>query len=294
MSEPGDADLAVAARSVLLDALDALADHLGALVLIGAQAVYLHTGAAPVALAESTKDSDLAVDPRALADTPLLDEAMARAGFHRDVARPQPGAWLSPTGVPVDLLVPEALAGSGGRRGARIPPHRRFAARRTPGLEAAVVDHAPMAIAARTPDDTRGVVLEVAGPAALLVAKLHKLGERADTKGRLVDKDAHDVYRLLVATDTDALASRLRWLVADPLAGGSVTVAMRHLGTLFAGDPARPGAVMAGRAEELIGDPAVVRASVAALAGDLVTAFATADPASRRGGRPAAPAPAPR
>lgn len=61
MSRAGDADLLVAARSALLDALEALADQRDALVLIGAQAIYLHTGAAVVALAEATKDSDLAI-----------------------------------------------------------------------------------------------------------------------------------------------------------------------------------------------------------------------------------------
>lgn len=132
MSPAGDADLPVAARSALLDVVDALAAHRDALVLIGAQAIYLHTGAAVVALAEATKDSDLAVDPRALHDEPLLDDAMARAGYHRDLVHPQPGSWLSPDGIPVDLMVPEALAGSSGRRGARIPPHSRHATRRTP------------------------------------------------------------------------------------------------------------------------------------------------------------------
>jgi hypothetical protein len=76
----GDADLLVAARSALLDALEALASQRDALVLIGAQAVYLHTGAAPVALAEATKDSDLAIDPRVLGDEPLLEAAMTDGG----------------------------------------------------------------------------------------------------------------------------------------------------------------------------------------------------------------------
>lgn len=52
MSPPGDADLLVAARGVLLDTLEALAAHRDALVVIGAQAIYLHTGEADVALAE--------------------------------------------------------------------------------------------------------------------------------------------------------------------------------------------------------------------------------------------------
>jgi hypothetical protein len=274
MSPAGDADLLIAARSALLDALEALVDQRDALVLIGAQAIYLHTGAAVVALAEATKDSDLAIDPRALADDPLLDEAMTAAGFHRDLTAPQPGSWISPTGIPVDLMVPETLAGAGGRRGARIPPHSRHATRRTPGLEAAVVDHAPTTITSLAAADDREATIEVAGPAALLVAKLHKLGERRADQGRLVDKDAHDVYRLLVAVDTATVADRLRMLADDELAGTPTRQALDYLRELFQ-RPDALGAVMAGRAEELVGDPAVVSAAAAALADDLLAALRT-------------------
>lgn len=273
MSPPGDADILVAARSALLDALEALHDQRDALVLIGAQAIYLHTGAATVALGEATKDSDLAVDPRALSDSPRLDDAMQRAGFHRNLTEPQPGSWLSPGGIPVDLMVPAALAGSGGRRGARIPPHSRHATRRTPGLEAAVVDHAPMTITALDSDDRRSAVIEVAGPAALLVAKLHKLGERQDRPERLLDKDAHDIYRLLAATDTGSLSRTLADLRKDELAGATTTEAIHYLDQLFASRPDALGSKMAGRAEELVGDPAVVSAAVSALAADLVAAL---------------------
>lgn len=55
----GAVDLLVPARTALLDALEALAGHHDALVLVGAQAIYLQTENAPVALAEATKDSDL-------------------------------------------------------------------------------------------------------------------------------------------------------------------------------------------------------------------------------------------
>ncbi|HEY4277006.1 MAG TPA: GSU2403 family nucleotidyltransferase fold protein [Conexibacter sp.] len=269
MSATGDADLLIAARAALLDALDALDAQRDALVLIGAQAIYLHTGAAVVALAEATKDSDLAVDPRALRDHPLLDDAMTGAGFHRDLLHPQPGSWLSRAGIPVDLMVPEALAGTSGRRGARIPPHSRHATRRTPGLEAAIVDHAPMTIIALDPNDGRSVKIAVAGPAALLVSKLHKLGERKDDPGRLIDKDAHDIYRLLVATNTTELGNRLAELSTDPFAGAATAMAIGHLRNLFA-DPSALGPIMAGRAEQLVGEPEVVAASAAALAGDLV------------------------
>ncbi len=41
---PGDPDeLYVRARTALLDAADALAPHIDSLVLVGAQAIYLHT-----------------------------------------------------------------------------------------------------------------------------------------------------------------------------------------------------------------------------------------------------------
>jgi hypothetical protein len=273
MNLPGDAETLVAARSALLDALEALAGQRDALVLIGAQAIYLHTGAAPVALAEATKDTDLAVDPRVLNDDPLLEEAMQRAGFHRNLTDPQPGSWLSPRGIPVDLMVPAALAGEGGRRGGRIPPHSRQATRRTPGLEAAVVEHAPMTVTSLDPNDTRSAEIEVAGSAALLVAKLHKLGERRNTPERLLDKDAHDIYRLLVAADTATLATAFAKLQRDALAGSVTDEAVVHLEQLFASGPDALGSTMAGRAEDLFGTSDIVSAAVATLAADLVAAL---------------------
>lgn len=271
---PGGADPLIPARTALLDALEALTGHHDALVLVGAQAIYLQTGNAPVALAEATKDSDLAIDPRILADDPLIDAAMTQAGFHRDLVRPQPGGWISGAGIPVDLMVPEALAGPGapGRRGARIPPHGKSATRRTPGLEAAVVDHAPMTIRALNPSGTRTFEIAVSGPAALLVAKLHKIGERTGTPERLIDKDAHDIYRLLVAAETPKLADTLRVLAADPLAGPTTTEAIQFLRELFADDTSL-GSQMAGRAEATVGDPERVAISASVLAHELLEAL---------------------
>ena len=121
----GDADILVQARSALLDALDALEDHRDSVVVIGAQAIYLHTGSAQVALAEATKDSDLALDVRSLGDDPRIEVAMERANFRRNPESNQPGAWVSPTGIPVDFMVPEALAGKG-RQERRPDPSTRF------------------------------------------------------------------------------------------------------------------------------------------------------------------------
>lgn len=51
MQPGGGDDLLVRTRTVLLDALAALAAHRDSVVVVGAQAVYLHTGDAPTAVA---------------------------------------------------------------------------------------------------------------------------------------------------------------------------------------------------------------------------------------------------
>ena len=112
--------------------------------------------------------------------------------------------------------------------------------------------------------------MNVAGPAALFVAKLHKLGERQAAPGRLLDKDAHDVYRLLVATDSATVAARLRQLREHELSGGVTRDALVYLQELFAAGPEALGSTMAGRAEQLVGSPATVSASSSVLAADLL------------------------
>lgn len=272
MNRSGDADLLVRSRTALLDALEALVSHRHSVVVIGAQAIYLHTDRSTVALAEATKDSDLALDPRILPEQPLLEEVMRAAGFELDPKSQQPGTWIK-DGIPVDLMVPEALAGAGGRRGARIPPHSKRATRRAAGLEAAVVDHHPVQVGSLTADDARVYAVNVASPSALLIAKLHKLGERQGHVDRLADKDAHDTYRLLVTLPLERFIMPLRRLGDDQLAGEVTRVALEHLQQLFADGPDALGSVMAGRAEEGVGDPEVVSASVAALSQDLLTAL---------------------
>jgi hypothetical protein len=102
--------ITVAARRVLLDALVALKRHRDSLVLVGAQAIYLYTGDEDVALATTTKDSDIALIPALLAPQPTLDVAMTTAGFSHDRAVQQPGEWSSgdPLDPSVELLVPHA------------------------------------------------------------------------------------------------------------------------------------------------------------------------------------------
>ena len=197
---------------------------------------------------------------------------MTAAGFVLDPVAIQPGTWISPDGIPVDLMVPEALSGPRGRRSARIPPHATNAARRAVGLEAAVVDNQMIEIEALSADDQRSLQVRVAGLAALLVSKLHKLGERRATPNRLLDKDAHDIYRLLVAWPTDDLAETLTRLLNDDLAGAVTTAALGYLQELFADSPTALGSEMAGRAETGVGVPSTVAASVSILATDLIAA----------------------
>ncbi len=66
----------VEARRVLLDALTALAPHGRAFIVAGAQAVYLHTGEADLAIAPFTTDADLALDPTLLSEEPKPHAAM--------------------------------------------------------------------------------------------------------------------------------------------------------------------------------------------------------------------------
>ena len=187
--------LYVAAREVLLDALDALGEQREALILAGAQAIYIHTGSANLAAAEFTTDGDLVVNPEQLKIQPRLSEAMERAHFRAGL---QPGSWLRDrtvsgvvTAIPVDLLVPEAVAGPG-RRSARLGDHGDRAGRRVRGLEGALIDHSVIRLNALDVNDRREFELRVAGPSALFVAKLHKLADRSQEREakRLKDKDA--------------------------------------------------------------------------------------------------------
>jgi hypothetical protein len=85
MRIPGDPDQAyVLARRVLLDALVALGDQREAVVLVGAQAIYMHTGDSHLAVAPFTTDGHVAINPEKLRVDPKLEEALRDAGFRTD------------------------------------------------------------------------------------------------------------------------------------------------------------------------------------------------------------------
>ena len=256
--------LYVAARRVLLDALFTLAPHGKAVIVVGAQAVYLRTGLNDVAItiAPYTTDGDLALDPTLLGDDPELATAMDKAGFRLE----NPGVWHATERVggedvviPIDLIVPEAASTGEGRRGARLGLHGNRAARRAVGLEAALVDHAPMTVSAVDPTDDRQMTVEVAGVAALLVAKAHKIHDRVQTArpDRLSDKDAADVYRIMQTARPAAVADTLRDLLATPLSAEVTRQALDYMEELF-GRRAADGVAMAQRALRLAIDEAQI------------------------------------
>ena len=262
---PGEPDpLYVLARRALLDGLSALEPHLNSIIVIGAHAVYLHTGPADVAVAEFTTDADLAIAPELLADHPSLGDLLEAHGF---VLQDDPGKWKTADGIQVDLLVPDALAGPG-RRGARLTGHGKRVARRAKGIEGALVDSEVLLIGALHPADERSFRVAVAGPAALLVAKIHKIAERVNEPDRLVDKDALDVLRLLQAVPTGPIATGLRRLLDSEGAGPVTTEALRLAGELLS-RPGSPGPRMAARAAGALDDPEVVANSLATLWSDL-------------------------
>jgi hypothetical protein len=98
------------------------------------------------------------------------------------------------------------------------------------------------------PDDQRSIQAEVAGLAALLVAKLHKLHERVESQrpARIDDKDAADVLRIMQTTDPADIAVTLATLTRNPIAGEPTTAALTYLDALF-GTRGRPGIAMAQR-----------------------------------------------
>lgn len=274
MSGAGDPEpVYVLARQVLLDVLEALGEQRDAIVLVGAQAIYLHTGEAELAVALYTTDADILIDPVELRPSPKLEEILRNAGFRRT---PEVGIWATsrllgdvPTEVTVDFLVPE-LVGGGGRRAARLGEHGSRVARKARGLEAALVDRAPMLVTSLGKNDARSFHLAVAGPTALLVAKVYKIQDRAGS-GRADDKDALDVLRLLRAIPTGVFTSKFKVLLADDKAAEVTREALEHLKVLFS-EPTDRGSQMAARAAAPMEDNDSIAASCAMLAHDLLRA----------------------
>lgn len=267
----------VLARTVLLDALEALGDQRRAVIVVGAQAVYLHTGAIDLAVPEFTLDADITLDPALLREIPEIEAAMLGAQFVRGN---RVGVWIAsrsvagtPANVEVDLMVPDAVGGPG-RRAARLQGHAKEVARKTRGLEAVLIDKSLVSISALEPSDSRVFDVAIAGPAALLIAKVHKIAERVAEREqrRLEDKDALDILRLLQATQTAALAATLNALLQAGVAREVTREALGILREHFT-DARADGPQMAVRAAGALLPAEVVADSCAALSSDLLHAI---------------------
>lgn len=244
--------LYVAARRTLIDVVEALYPHAQAVTVVGAHAVYLRTGDAGIPIAPFTTDADLALDPARLEKRPGLEQLLQGAGFER--IPDKPGAWTtsnagSDPAIPVDLMVPDAVAPGSGRRSVSLPGHDKSATRRAVGLEPSLVDSDLLTIRSLDPVDERIVTVRVAGSTALLVAKLHKIHDRvvAGKGDRLGDKDAADAFRLMQTTEVASFVEMTRTLLSIELSRSVTEAALRYMRELF-GASARPGVRMALRA----------------------------------------------
>jgi len=143
------------------------------------------------------------------------------------------------------------------------------------GIEGALVDHAPMTIKALTPDDQRSREISVAGPAALLVAKAHKLAERmGQPPQRRRPRDAHDVFRLLREVEPDVFAAGFARMRSSDLTAQVAAEGLRLFDDLFR-EADRAGAQQAAETvAPLVEDPRVVAVRCAALAREVLAAAA--------------------
>jgi hypothetical protein len=267
----------VAARRVLLDALAALGCHRSSVVLVGAQAIYLRSGAGGLAVAPMTTDADLALHVDWIKDEPELYAAMLAAGF---LPATQPGTWQGRGEICIDLMVVPHQGGRSSRaaRAANLPPHRKGVARIARGLEPALVDHGILPVGSLERSDGRSYEIRIAGPSALLVAKIIKLSERmaaegAGARSRVHAKDALDVYRLLRATEVMDFVAGFGLHAAEAHAAAvsrEAVAVLRDQGT-------HRDARLPQLASQALGGDPIAAASFVALAVDLIKALAHLD-----------------
>ena len=117
-------------------------------------------------------------------------------------------------------------------------------------------------------EDQRQYALRVAGPAALLIAKPHKLNDRQSSPSRQDDKDALDVYRLL-QLPIERLSVGLQAVLIAALSGEVTRAALVFLRELFA-TPDSEGSGMAARSLEGFADARQIRTSCSALAQEVL------------------------
>lgn len=218
----------VVARRTLLDVLTALEDHIDNLILVGAQAIYVHTGDRGLPIPPMTTDADIALNVLGLGDHPEISERLRDAGFLPGL---NPGHWVGADSW-FDLMVVPHQSGRDSRtaRAAKIPPHLKETARITRGLEAVLIDHHMATITSFEPTDSRAFTVRIAGPAALLTAKCTKIEDRfTQDPDRVLEKDALDMLRILQAVPISELVAGFHAHKADEHAWARTQTAMTFL-----------------------------------------------------------------
>lgn len=134
-----------------------------------------------------------------------------------------------------------------------------------------MIDVTTMMIMALRDDDHRQFDIAVAGPAALMVAKCHKLNDRLGEAGKRAakPKDAHDVLRLLRGVPTAKLAEGFTKMFGDPVSREIAREGLDLLSGLF-GRARAQGSLLAADAAEGLEDRTTVSASCEALTNDLI------------------------
>ena len=187
----------------------------------------------------------------------------------------EPGLYSREGRSQVDLLVPEAVGGPG-RRAARLGVHGNRAAMKVRGLEGALVSHKVRKITSLIPGADRSCFLKVAGPAALLVSKVHKIGERLEDpdvrRQELLPKDAFDVYRLLRAIDTAELTSEFGLLKSHETSSYVTSEALSTFKSPFGSRSDTGTSLLVRSVGALEEDPAFIIESSVALTQDLLDA----------------------
>ena len=133
-----------------------------------------------------------------------------------------------------------------------------------------MVDNELHKIASFDDSDRRHHLIRVAGPAALLVAKVIKIGDRSELRRQ--PKDGLDVLRLLQSQDTIPLATRLAELANDPIAGDVTRTAMTWLALSGQGVDG-PLADLTAQTVAGLTDPTTITGSLVALVEDLASAY---------------------
>lgn len=258
------------ARKALLDTLEALEMHLEALVLVGAQAVYLHTQDFISEVAPATVDADFALDVTKLESSPDIELVLLKSNFAYSETG-NPGQWVTPEGIPVDIMVPRKTSGRIGKgRSPRLEGHSNKSVRITQGLEGCVVSYQEMIVTSLSPQDTRSFQIKVANGASIIIAKCFKIAEHLEQERKIESKDSFDVYRLLSHLPIQQLVNEFNELLTNDISREVTLQGLDYFKRLFTAGTVAPGVVAVGVTVQGVGNVEVTKASALNLASQLL------------------------